>query len=315
MNDRQRKGLVIRSTGSWYEILDEQTNEVLKGRLRGKFKIQGLKVTNPIAVGDYVTYEPEKNVEEGTVVITQILKRENYILRKSTRKKWHGHIIAANIDQAMVVATLVMPRTSLGFIDRFLVSAESFRIPAIILFNKEDLLTEEGKALQQELMDLYEPLGYKCLSISALNSDNLNELEQTLKGKKTLIAGHSGVGKSTLINRLIPDVHQQTNDISTYANKGKHTTTYAEMFLADEEGTFLIDTPGIKELGIMNVEENELGHYFPEIREAMTECKFYNCSHTHEPDCHVLDKVRSGEIAESRYFSYLSILEDEDNRR
>ncbi|GAA4821437.1 ribosome small subunit-dependent GTPase A [Algivirga pacifica] len=314
MGNQQLKGLIIKSTGSWYEVLNEESREVFRGRLRGKFKVKGLKVTNPIAVGDYVLYEQEE-VEEETVVIKDILPRENYILRRSTHKKWHGHIIAANVDQAIMVATLGFPRTSLGFIDRFLVSAESFRIPAVILFNKTDLLTEEGIAFQEELMELYESLGYRCLSISALTEENLQAVEQLLDGKKSLIAGHSGVGKSTLINALLPHVEQRTAEVSTYANKGKHTTTFAEMFAVDDHGTFLIDTPGIKELGIMNVEENELGHYFPEIREAMEYCKFHNCTHTHEPNCEVRNRLETEEIAESRYISYLSILEDDDNRR
>lgn len=310
-----RKGLILRSTGSWYDLLEEDTQKIYKGRLRGKFKIKGLKVTNPIAVGDYVHFELEKSSEEETVVITHILDRDNFILRKSTRKKWHGHIIAANLDQAILVATIVMPRTSLGFIDRFLVSAESFGIPTCIIFNKQDILTDEGLEFQQEIMEMYESLGYPCLSLSALDKDSLVDLEQMMYGKKSLIAGHSGVGKSTLINTLLPHVEQRTDEVSTFANKGKHTTTFAEMFEVDKEGTFLIDTPGIKELGIMNIENNELGHYFPEIRDAMKECRYYNCSHVHEPGCKVLDLVEQGIIYESRYLSYLSILEDEDNRR
>lgn len=302
----------MKSTGSWYQV--RVAEHTYACRLRGKFKIKGLKVTNPIAVGDRVTVEIE-DPQENTGIITDILPRENYILRKSTRKAHHGHMLAANLDQAILVATLVFPRTSLGFIDRFLVSAESFRIPAVVLFNKADLLSEEQRMLQSELMELYSAIGYRCLSVSALSEDSLPPVREIIHGKVSLFSGHSGVGKSTLLNQIAPDAAQQrTAEVSSFANKGVHTTTYAEMFAVDAT-TFVIDTPGIKELGLMDIHEGELGHYFPEMRELLGECRFYNCIHAQEPGCAVREAVESGTIDASRYYSYLSMLEGEDNRR
>ena len=305
------EGLVMKSTGSWYQVLVEE--QTYACRLRGKFKIKGLKVTNPIAVGDRVVLEME-DPQENTGVITDILPRDNYLIRKSTRKSHHGHIIAANLDQAILVATLVFPRTSLGFIDRFLVSAESFRIPSVIIFNKTDLLSEEQQKLQAELATLYESIGYRCLAISALSEEAVPLVQEVIHGKVSLFSGHSGVGKSTLLNRIAPELAQRTAEVSTFANKGVHTTTYAEMFRTAPD-TFVIDTPGIKELGLMDINEGELGHYFPEMRNLLGECRFYNCIHTQEPGCAVRDAVEAGAIDESRYYSYLSMLEDEDNRR
>ena len=305
------EGIVMKSTGSWYQVLvDEQFYAC---RLRGKFKIKGLKVTNPIAVGDQVVLEIE-DPQENTGVITDILPRKNYIIRKSTRKAFHGHIIAANLDQAILVATLVFPRTSMGFIDRFLVSAESFRIPAVLVFNKTDLLSQEQRALQDELMSLYESIGYRCLAISALSDASVPPVQRIIADKVSLFSGHSGVGKSTLLNQIAPESAQRTAEVSTFANKGVHTTTYAEMFQTTS-GTFVIDTPGIKELGLMDINDGELGHYFPEMRMLLGECRFHNCIHTQEPGCAVRDAVEQGTIDESRYYSYLSMLEDEDNRR
>lgn len=306
------EGKVIKSTGSWYHVLAEDGKEY-NCRLRGKFKIKGLKVTNPVAVGDKVQLEIE-DVEEETGVITDIQPRENYIIRKSTRKKYHGHILATNIDRAVLVATLVLPRTSLGFIDRFLVSADSFRIPALIIFNKKDLLEEAQRAQQQELMEMYESIGYRCMEISAFDQQDVARVKEVLRGKTSLFSGHSGVGKSTLLNQLDPDIAQKTAEVSTFANKGVHTTTYAEMF-ETEPGTFIIDTPGIKELGLMDINEGEISHYFPEMRDLLGECKFHDCTHTHEPGCVVMDAVEEGQIAGSRYLSYLSMLENEDSHR
>nr|WKN39209.1 ribosome small subunit-dependent GTPase A [Tunicatimonas sp. TK19036] len=305
-------GLVMKSTGSWYSVLaDDQ--QVYPSRLRGKFKIKGLKVTNPVAVGDRVVLE-EEDEAENTAVITDILPRENYIIRKSTRKAHHGHILAANIDQAILIATQVFPRTSLGFIDRFLVSAESFRIPAVLVFNKTDLLDEDQLELQAALMDLYERVGYTCLAISAMNPDDIARLSEHLDHKVSLFSGHSGVGKSTILNQVHSDIDQKTSEVSTFANKGVHTTTYAEMFQISEE-SFVIDSPGIKELGLMDIQEGELKDYFPEMRALLGECKFYDCTHTHEPGCAVRAAVDEGEISESRYYNYLSMLEDEDSHR
>ena len=306
------RGIVVRSTGSWYDIKNEE-GKIVKGRLRGKFKLKGIKATNPIAVGDHISYYLENEVEN-TVAIEQIEDRKNYIIRQSTHKKGHMHVIAANIDLAVLIATLSMPRTSTGFIDRFLVSCESFHVPACIIFNKADLLDEAQQETLQDIMELYKHLGYESLSISALHDKEIQQITELLNGKTTLIAGHSGVGKSTLINRLVPKADQRTAEVSTFANKGVHTTTYAEMFALNED-SFLIDTPGIKEFGILDLEEYEIAYFFPEIRAKSSECKYYDCTHNHEPGCAVVDAVNNGVIAYSRYRSYLSILDNEDNRR
>ncbi len=312
MSKQTTKALVMRSAGLWYDLQDE-AGRIWKGRLRGVFKKEKHKLTNPLAAGDYVRFEIE-DVEEQTVLITEILPRQNYVIRTSTHKKAHGHIIASNIDQALLIVTLVFPRTSLGFIDRFLVSTESFGIPTAIVFNKMDLLEEEGIAYQQELAELYTGLGYTCLAVSALEGKNLEALRTLSAGKMNLLSGHSGVGKSTLLNQLDVNIAQKTAEVSNYAQKGKHTTTFAEIFVLPNR-TYIIDTPGIKEFGILDIETRELGFFFPEIRRAMQDCRYHNCTHTHEPGCAVKDKLNSGEIAESRYISYLSMLENEDNRR
>ncbi len=306
------KGTVIRSTGSWYEVLTDD-KEVLRCRLRGKFKLKELKVTNPLAVGDWVELEIE-DPHEHTGRITDILPRENYIIRKSVHKTAHGHIIAANLDQVILIATLSFPRTSLGFIDRFLVTAETFRIPALIIFNKADLLEEAMMRQIAELIELYEGLGYRCLITSATEGQGIEAFQAALQGKKSLLSGHSGVGKSTLLNTIAPDLNLRTSEVSTFANKGVHTTTFAEMFEIAPE-TFIIDTPGIKELGLIDIEQEELSHYFPEMRALLGACKFHNCLHINEPQCAVLASVEAGEIALSRYYNYLSMLEDYDNRR
>jgi ribosome biogenesis GTPase len=305
-------GLVIRSTGSWYEILTRDRH-VYKCRLKGKFKIKGLKTTNPLAVGDKVRFELE-DVAENTGIIVEMLPRENYIIRKSVHKSSFGHILAANVDQAVLIATLVFPRTSLGFIDRFLVTTESFRIPTTLVFNKTDLLNEEGWQYQRELVALYESIGYPCLLTSVTADEGINTFHACLQHKVSLLAGHSGVGKSSLVNRVAPDLQLRTSEVSTFANKGTHTTTFAEMFEIEPE-TFIIDSPGIKELGLIDIEKEELSHFFPEMRDRLGECKYHNCTHVHEPGCAVRNAAENGEIAESRYYSYLSMLHGEDNRR
>ncbi|WP_075351785.1 ribosome small subunit-dependent GTPase A [Algoriphagus marinus] len=306
------KGRVIKSTGSWYIV--QTDSSLVSARLKGKFKQDELKLTNPIAVGDWVEMEKEEN--QDTAVINEILPRENYVIRKSTRKQHFSHIIASNIDQAMLVITMKNPRTSLGFIDRFLVSTESFRIPAILVVNKMDLLS--GESAEDWLLDIheiYEPLGYKVIEVSALYTENPKELFQPfLEGKTTLISGHSGVGKSTLLNALIPKAAQSTKEISSFSDKGVHTTTFAELFPLEYEGS-LIDTPGIKEFGILDIEDNELSHYFPEMRKYLGQCKYNNCQHVNEPGCVVLQKLEEGFIHPYRYQSYLNILNEEDNRR
>jgi ribosome biogenesis GTPase len=305
-------GMVMRSTGSWYEILTDQ-KEIFKGRLPGKFKLKNFKVTNPIAVGDYVDFTIE-NTAERTVLIEKIHPRENYMIRKSVHKTGHGHMIAANIDQSILVVTLVLPRTSLGFIDRFLVSCEAFRIPAVLVFNKIDLYDEALYEYQQDLINIYESLGYKCILTSVQTGQGIEDFKNILKNKKSLISGHSGVGKSSIVNLIAPDLELKTGDISGFSLKGKHTTTFAEMFELEPD-TYIIDTPGIKELGIFEMEEEEISHYFPEMRNLLGHCRFHNCKHFNEPGCTIIQQVEKGEIALSRYESYLSMLTNEDSRR
>lgn len=307
------KGLVIRSTGSWYEVRDDRDGHIWQCRLKGKFKTMGLKVTNPIAVGDYVRFEIEDE-NENSGIIYEILPRVNYVVRASVHKTAHSHLIAANVDQAILIATLVFPRTSLGFMDRFLVAIESFRIPGVIIFNKQDLLNDEIKEFQTELMDLYTSLGYTCIATTAVTGEGLEDFSQLLRGKVSLLSGHSGVGKSTLVNTIAPTLDIKTQEVSTFANKGVHTTTFAEMFEL-EPGTFIIDSPGIKELGLADMKPEEISHYFPEMRERLNECRFNNCQHINEPGCAIKDAVTAGEIAFSRYESYLSMVGGGDNRR
>ena len=305
-------GVVLKSTGSWYEVLSE--GKVYLCRARGKLKLKGFKTTNPIAVGDSVEFNIEEVTDEVTGVITTILPRNNFIIRKSIHKTGHGHIIAANIDQAIIIATLAFPRTSLGFIDRFTVAAESFRIPITIIFNKMDTLEDDGLDYADELIDLYENIGFKCLKISAFDKNDVEKVNQLLNEKKSLVAGHSGVGKSTIINALNSEIGQKIGEVSLAVEKGTHTTTFAQMFGLGKD-TFIIDTPGIKEYGLVEINDQELSDYFPEMRALIGECKFNNCTHTHEPGCAIVTAVNSEEIATSRYHSYLSMLEDDDNRR
>ena len=304
------EGLVLKSTGLWYDV-KTANGELMKCRLRGKLRLSGSKITNPVAVGDYIEFEPEK---EGSGIITGIKPRENYIIRKSTRKSHHGHMIAANIDQAILIASLIFPRTSLGFIDRYLVAAESFRIPAKIIFNKADLLDPEQAELQEFLREIYAEIGYESLLISATRDENFDQVWKWLRGKKSLLSGHSGVGKSTLLNRLDSSLKIATNEVSTFADKGIHTTTFATMYELETD-TFVIDTPGIKELGLLEMEAWEISHYFPEMREQLGNCRFNNCLHINEPGCSVLKALEEGKISELRYESYLSMIMDEDNRR
>ncbi|SIT92276.1 ribosome small subunit-dependent GTPase A [Pontibacter indicus] len=306
------KGVVVKSTGSWYLVRDE-AGKLHRARLRGKFKLKGMKVSNPLAVGDRVEFDVETTGED-TAVIHKIEDRENYIIRKSTHKAEHAHIIAANLDQALLIATLVSPRTSFGFIDRFLVTAEAYGIPTVIVYNKTDLYDEEMQEYQRQIAYLYERIGYKVMGVSAHANQGIDELKELLHGKTTLFSGHSGVGKSTLINLIVPDLDLKTSEISDFSDKGVHTTTFAEMFEIDPE-TFIIDTPGIKELGIVDIPKQELGHFFPEMRERLNQCRFNNCTHFNEPGCAVVDAVRKNEIALTRYESYLSMLHGEDNRK
>tara|TARA_R110002111_G_scaffold41865_2_gene77346 strand:- start:374 stop:1297 length:924 start_codon:yes stop_codon:yes gene_type:complete len=306
------EGRVIKTTGSWYEV--KVGDKMIKARLRGKFKQDNLKLTNPIAVGDYVILDREKNQE--TAVINTIVPRDNYIIRKSTRKQHFSHILAANVDQAYLMVTVRDPRTSLGFIDRFLVSTESFRIPCTLLVNKVETLTKKKDLdFLEELHDIYGPLGYPIFELSALNDKDLMEkFEPGLTGKTTLMAGHSGVGKSTLLNRLVPQATQATQEVSKFSSKGVHTTTFAEMFPFGESGYF-IDTPGIKEFGILDIDDQELSHYFVELRKYLGQCKYNNCKHINEPGCKVLEVLEQGYIHPYRYENYLKIMSEEDSHR
>ncbi|MFY0606031.1 MAG: ribosome small subunit-dependent GTPase A [Cyclobacteriaceae bacterium] len=303
------RGLVTKSTGSWYRVKTD--TEEVEARLRGKFKLDNKKITNPIAVGDWVTLE-----EQGDEwMISEIEDRRNYIIRKSPRKKHHDHLIASNLDQAIMIATLKEPRTSLGFIDRFLVTLEAYRIPGIIIFNKIDLLDDDGKDEAKYLQFIYEKkVGYQCLFSSFIENEIPKELSELLEGKTTLLSGHSGSGKSTLINHLLPEISQKTSEISAFANKGVHTTTFAEMFFLNEQSA-IIDTPGIKELGLSEIDPEELGHYFPEMRSILGDCRFNNCLHVNEPGCAVKASIEEGQITQERYYSYCSMLESDDNRR
>jgi ribosome biogenesis GTPase / thiamine phosphate phosphatase len=303
------KGVVLKSTGSWYEVLSED-NIKFMCRVRGKIRLDNIKETNPVAVGDYVLFDKE----DVNGIIHEILPRKNHLLRQSVKKTGHAHVLAANVDQVLLIATTKQPRTSLGFIDRFLVSSESFRIPQILLFNKQDLLTAKEKDEQESLISLYNSLRVSAKSFSA-QTDDLDFLRQLLTNKVTLIAGHSGVGKSTLLNRLSPKIKQTTNEISDFSQKGTHTTTFAEMFVL-EGNTFIIDTPGIKEWGLVQMEPQEISDYFVEMRELRANCKFgSNCLHMKEPKCAVLQAVGLGSIAHSRYESYVSMVLGEDNRK
>ena len=301
-------GVIIKSTGSWYSVRLQDGKEV-KARLPGRFKLENKKISNPIAVGDKVELLPEAE----NFIIEVIKPRKNYIVRKSPKKKHFSHMIAANIDQAVLIASHKRPRTSLGFIDRFLVTLEAFRIPGYLLINKSDLYSKEEQAALRGIMELYESIGYQTMMTSFIEGVP-HQVGDWLQAKTTLLSGHSGAGKSTLINLLQPNAHQQISDISDFANKGIHTTTFAEMFSLDAD-THVIDTPGIKELGLAEIMAEELSHYFPEMRNLMGQCKFNNCQHVDEPSCAVQEAVQSGHIALSRFESYLSMMQEDDNRR
>jgi ribosome biogenesis GTPase len=304
------KGLVIKNTGSWYTVLTDD-GQLLDCKVKGNFRIKGIRSTNPVAVGDRVT------VGEGNWIV-EIEDRRNYIIRKSINLSKQSHIIAANVDQAFLVVTVVNPQTSTTFIDRFLASAEAYRVPVVLVFNKTDLLSADELHYQQMLITLYQTIGYECRAVSAKQGEGIDELRAMLQGKITLLSGNSGVGKSTLINRLVPGVNLRTAEISDAHNTGQHTTTFSEMInlspaLPQGEGTsWLIDTPGIKGFGTFDIEPEELTSYFKEIFHFSKDCRFSNCTHTHEPGCAVLKALEEHYIAESRYQSYLSMLQDKD---
>lgn len=300
------RGLVIKNTGSWYTVLTDD-GQLIECKIKGNFRLKGIRSTNPVAVGDRVEIVPNN---EGTAFITEIENRRNYIIRKSINLSKQSHILAANVDEAILVVTVVNPQTSTTFIDRFLASAEAYRVPVILVFNKTDLLDEDTLRYQEAMVHLYQTIGYKCYQISAETGAGVEALHPLLKDKITLLSGNSGVGKSTLINRLVPGASQRTAEISDAHNTGQHTTTFSEMIRLDEG--WLIDTPGIKGFGTFDMEPEELTSYFKEIFHFSQECKFSNCTHTHEPGCAVLKALEDHYIAESRYQSYLSMLEDKD---
>ena len=300
-------GLVIKNTGSWYSVLTDEGN-VVESKIKGNFRLKGIRSTNPVAVGDRVNITVNK---EGTAFITEILDRRNYIIRKSPNLSKQSHIIAANVDQVLLIVTVNYPETSTTFIDRFLASAEAYRIPVVLVFNKTDLLNDDERRYQEMMVILYETIGYKCMQISATLPDTLSLMEPLLKDKITLFSGNSGVGKSTLLNQLIPGVNLKTAEISDAHNTGMHTTTFSEM-LRLPFGGWAIDTPGIKGFGTFDMEPEEICGYFKEIFRFSKDCKFANCTHTHEPNCAVRKAVEEHYISESRYNSYLSMLEDKE---
>ena len=300
-------GLVIKNTGSWYSVLTDEGN-VVESKIKGNFRLKGIRSTNPVAVGDRVNITVNK---EGTAFITEILDRRNYIIRKSPNLSKQSHIIAANVDQVLLIVTVNYPETSTTFIDRFLASAEAYRIPVVLAFNKTDLLNDDERRYQEMMVNLYETIGYKCMQISATLPDTLSLMEPLLKDKITLFSGNSGVGKSTLLNQLIPGVNLKTAEISDAHNTGMHTTTFSEM-LRLPFGGWAIDTPGIKGFGTFDMEPEEICGYFKEIFRFSKDCKFANCTHTHEPNCAVRKAVEDHYISESRYNSYLSMLEDKE---
>lgn len=304
------KGLVIKNTGSWYTVKTDD-GQLIESKIKGNFRLKGIRSTNPVAVGDHVEIITN---QEGTAFISAIEDRRNYIIRKSPNLSKQSHILAANVDQVLLVVTVNYPQTSTTFIDRFLASAEAYSVPVILVFNKHDLLSEEELHYEKMMCTLYETVGYKCVEISAETGEGVEQLFPILKDKITLLSGNSGVGKSTLINRLIPHASQRTAEISDAHNTGMHTTTFSEM-IELPEGGYLIDTPGIKGFGTFDIEKEELTSYFKEIFHFSKDCRFSNCTHTHEPGCAVIKAVEDHFIAASRYQSYLSMLEDKDENK
>jgi ribosome biogenesis GTPase len=302
------KGIVLKSTGSWYRVRSDE-GKFYDCRIKGKFRIQGIKSTNPIAVGDNVIFELEEG--EGTGVINEILDRKNYIIRKSVNLSKQTHIIAANVDLAFLVITLAKPSTSTGFIDRFLVTASAYNVETVLVFNKIDIYDQDEQALLEYYKGVYEAIGYKTIETSAKNKVNIDKVKELMKGKVSMFAGHSGVGKSTLINSIEKGLELKTEQVSDSHNKGQHTTTFAEMYSLSF-GADIIDTPGIKGFGLVDMDKEEIGDYFPEILKYKPNCKFNNCLHENEPKCAVKDAVEDGLIEEFRYYSYLSLLHGDE---
>ncbi len=309
------RGKVLKSTGKWYHVLLPD-GTIIDCRVRGKLRLEGLRTTNPISVGDEVFLD-EKRDEEGKGVILDYEQRVNYIVRKSTNLSKQMHILAANIDRAYLLVTLKHPETHTVFIDRFLVAAESFRIPVTLLFNKVDLLNDEERFDLEAIMDMYRVIGYDCAPISALNQDDCAFLRAEIAGKQVMIAGHSGTGKSTLVNALDDTLQLRIGEISSAHHQGQHTTTFAEMHPL-QSGGFIIDTPGIRAFGVVNLDKEVISHYFPEMRALIGQCKFHNCQHINEPNCAVKSELEAGTIYESRYWTYLQLMnndEDDVHRR
>jgi ribosome biogenesis GTPase len=303
------KGLVYKSTGSWY-ILRDPSGRSWNARTKGVLKLEDITSTNPVAVGDWVDFEIESDAQS-TALIDQILPRHNYINRQSPRHKHQHHIVAANLDQTVLVVTIREPRTSQGFIDRFLVAAEMYHVKPVLVFNKSDLYRAKDLQLFEALRDMYQPIGYPVLLVSAEKQEGLAELNTVLKDKTTLLSGHSGVGKSSLLNVLFPGMNRKTQDVSGWSGKGQHTTTFAEMFDLPQGGK-IIDTPGMREFGIVDLSKQELSHYFPEMKNRIQNCQFNNCLHSNEPGCAIKDAVNQGLIHEDRYVSYRTILDSFD---
>lgn len=301
------KGLVIRNTGSWYVVKTDSGLSV-ECKIKGNFRLKGIRSTNPVAVGDRVQIS---GTESGNSFITEIEDRKNYIIRRASNLSKQSHIIAANLDLCLLVVTVNYPETSTTFIDRFLASAEAYRVPVSIVFNKLDRYTEDELRYLEGLINLYDTIGYTCYKVSALTGEGIDEIRNLLKDRITLFSGHSGVGKSTLINAILPEQHQKTSEISAAHNKGMHTTTLSEMFPVEGNG-YIIDTPGIKGFGTFDMKDEEVGHYFKEIFKFSAECKYGDCTHRHEPGCAVRQAVADHYISESRYASYLNILEDKE---
>ena len=301
------EGIVIKSTGSWY-LVKTIEGDIFKCKIKGRFKTQGIKSTNPIAAGDKVSFIVQK--EEGVGFINKIHTRQNYIVRKATKLSSRSHIIAANIDYAILVISLAFPRTSTGFIDRFLLTAEAYHIPAVLVFNKIDLHDKKLNEQLEKWMGLYQKIGYQCFALSAKNKEGIEPLKKLIKNKTSLFSGHSGVGKSALVNTIQPGLQLKTSKVSESNEKGTHTTTFAEMHPLGFGG-YIIDTPGIRGFGLVDFIPEEVPNYFPEFRQFSSSCKFSNCTHTHEPECAVIKAVNNGEIAESRYNNYLAIIKDD----